>query len=80
VVVQRIFSFMTMTMPIMELMYSPKTRKSNPMTPDRDPNIMNPTCRPEKAKEPNPEKSKLLRQVLASLACLLGQKVWTTKC
>lgn len=27
--VQRIFSFMTMTMPIMELMYNPNTRKSN---------------------------------------------------
>ena len=29
VVVQRIFSFMTMTMPIMELMYSPNSQKSN---------------------------------------------------
>jgi hypothetical protein len=58
----------------------PKHAKKQPMTRDRDPNIMNPTCRPEKAKEPKAEKSELLRQVLASLACLLGQKVWKTEC
>ena len=54
----------------------PKLAEKQPMTRYRDPNIMNPTCRPEKSKRTQPRKSKLLRQVLASLACLLGQEVW----
>ena len=54
----------------------PKHAKKQPMTRYRDPNIMNPTCQPGKSKRTQPRKSKLLRQVLASLACLLGQEVW----
>jgi hypothetical protein len=58
----------------------PKHAKKQPMTRDRDPNIMNPACRPEKSKTTQTRKSKLLRQVLASLARLLGQEVWEAKC
>jgi hypothetical protein len=45
------------------------------MTRDRDPNIMNPACQPERKTNNPATKLKLLRQGLASLASLLGQEV-----
>jgi hypothetical protein len=57
------------------LMYSPKHAKKQPMTRDRDPNIMNPACQPERKTNNPATKLKLLRQGLASLAGLLGQEV-----
>jgi hypothetical protein len=47
---QKVFSFVTMTMPIMGLMYNPNSAENTQLPETVTPITMNQACRPEKQK------------------------------